>query len=227
MFLLKFINEYQALLGSFLAVIFSVGFWYFKDSVEKRRLKKDHAKEIENIFFLAARESEEALKDIRYYLTMARKDHQNKVGEFPISLPPKFSRVHIDEERVTALKQYFGFIVSQQIDIAVSAANKFNGYLEQIEGMPKFIFDSMIKRLQAGLASKEQAQGSYFGDQERFLKGLEPLMEDINVAQRHLLRPLVALIHAYKEPRGVVIDMDEILDREADLILAALKRDLA
>lgn len=229
--MLNFINEYQtligALLGSFLAVLSSLFLWYLKEQAENRKLTKNNHKEIENIFFMATRESEDAFKDIQLYVHGTQASLKKKSKGLSLSIPPRFNRIHVNEERLAIIKQGLSFLVSQQIDIAVSSAKKFNGYLDHFEHQPVFIFDATTKLIQSGVLSKEEAIKEYSGDQMRYLSQISALLDkEIITVQRHLFRPIVAQLPKYRKiPRGVDVDKD--LDAIADIMVRAMKQDLS
>jgi len=223
----EIIKEYQTLAGtlagSFLAIISSILLWSLKEWYESRNKIKNNKKEIENIFFMAARESEDALKDIKMYIVEARKGLDKSGEKIFISVPPKLNRIYVNEERLFLLKNNLGFLFSQQIEIAISSAKKFNGYLDQIESVPIFIFDSIIKMLETNILSKDEAMKDYKIDQIRYLNNTEFLLKnDFLVAQRHLFRPIVVQLPKYKNlPKSV--DVDKELDADASIPLSVMK----
>jgi hypothetical protein len=227
MHVLNFVKEYQSLAGSFLAVIFSIGLWYAKEVFEKRKEIRSNKEEVKNIFLMATRESEDAIKDVRMYVTEASKVLTEKKEKINISLPPKFNRIYINEERLFSLKNNLDFILAQQIDIAVSSAKKFNGYLDNFEFMPKFIFDGTMRLIETGVSTKEGALKDYKRDQTKNLDKMETLMNDeMLTVQMHLFRPIVAQSPKYLNvPEG--IDVDKELDAETTLLVMAMKHDLA
>lgn len=224
-----FIYSYQTLIGSFLGVTLPIGLWYAKDLLEARRQKKRNRAEIHDIFFMAGRESEEAVKNIRHFTGSVRNSLNGYgVEKFHVFTTPRFSRVYINEDRLFELKHGLDFETSQQIDIAVSAAKMFNGYLDQFEKGPDFIFESTVRMLESGLISKEKAQKEYFEDTYRNIGKMEGMLKkELISCQRHMLRPIVALAHKRSQLKkwcsaGV---MDRILDDEASQMLSALKID--
>jgi hypothetical protein len=150
------IKEYQALVGSFLAIFSSIFLWYLKEQYEKREQLKNNKKEIENMFFMMVRDTEESVKDLNHFIPLIRQKLSKYKDEIHIFQHSKFNRVYINEERLFVLKQNLDFILSQQIDIAVSSAKKFNSFMESIEFEPSFIFDSTIKTIKSGIESKER-----------------------------------------------------------------------
>lgn len=223
---IKFINEYQTLVGSFLAIFSTIMLWYIKELYEKNKQLKNNKKEIKDIFFMASREAEESVMDLVDYVGKLRKNIGKNKNGMDIFQHLKFNRVYINQERLFVLKQGANFILSQQIDIAVTSANKFNGILEGIEFEPSFIFDSTLKLIEAGIETKEASIRSYIKDQEAFIKKIEFLLEHhIKKAQVLMLRPVVAIAPKYENvPDGV--DVDKQLDIEAEFILEAIKKDL-
>lgn len=227
--IIDLIKEYQTLagtlIGSFLAIISSVFLWSLKEWYENRKKIKETQKEIENIFNMATRESEDAFKDVEMYVTKAR-EALNKDKKITISIPPKFNRVYLNEERLFFIKNNLDFLTSQQIDIAVSSAKKFNGYLDQFESMPLFLFDTMTKEIETGIFTQEDALKNYKNDQIRDLDRIEKLLnEGMLIVQRHLFRPIVVQSKKYRKVPKYV-DIDKQLDFEADIVLAAMKKDL-
>lgn len=227
--ILNIIVEYQTLIGtligSFLAIISSIFLWSLKEWYDNIKKMKDNQKEIENIFNMATRESEDAFKDVQMYITKAR-EALNKEKKIIISIPPKFNRIYLNEERLFFIKNNLDFLTSQQIDIAVSSAKKFNGYLDQFESMPVFLFDSMTKEIETGIFTQEEALKNYRSDQIRDLDRVEKLLNGgMLIVQRHLFRPIVVQSKKYRKiPKYV--DVDKQLDFEADIVLAAMKKDL-
>lgn len=229
MALLELINKYQTLIGSFLGIIFSVGFWFLKMYFDKKRQIMGSKKEIERIFFMAARESEDALRDLKMYVEVVCKNLGIKEAGMDVFLPPKFNRIYINEERLFMLSQNLDFMISQQIDIATSSAKKFNGYLDQFESAPIAIFEYTIKMLQTGMISKDKVSRNYDLQREKYIKHIEHIIDNyVEILQKHLLRPIVA--QNYKEsnlwsmPPGA---FDEMLDAEAGIMLGILKKESA
>lgn len=222
----KFINEYQTLVGSFLAIFSTIMLWYLKELYEKNKQLKNNEKEIKDIFFMVSRDAEESVMDLVDYANELRKNLNKNKNEMDVFQHSKFNKVYINQERLFVLKQGANFILSQQIDIAVTSANKFNGILESIEIGPSFIFNSTIKLITARVETKEIAIRNYIKDQEAFIKKIEFLLKHhIKKAQILMLRPVVAIAPKYKNvPDG--IDVDKQLDIEAELILSAIKQDL-
>ncbi len=228
MALLNFIKDYQALIGSFLGLIFSVAFLYYKLYLEKKCKIENDKKEIEKIFFMAFRESEDAIKDLNMFISKVRNDLKNAKDEINVFIPPKFNRIYINEERLFTLSKDLSFIISQQVDIATSAVKKFNNDFEQLEFIPKFIFEGTIKILKSNLISKEKAINDYVRDQEKYLKMADSILnKDVKVLQRHLFRPIVALVLENKELNNIPKnELDNYLDKKAELLCVASKCDL-
>lgn len=226
---IQLISEYQTLagtfLGSFLAIISSLFLWSLKEWHERRKSIKDAEQEIRNIFNMASRESEDAYKDVKIYIKKA-KESLGTNQKMVISIPPKFNRIYLNEERLFSLKGNLDFLASQQIDIAVSSAKKFNNYLDQFEFMPPFLFNSLTKEIQAGIFSTEDALKNYKIDQLRDLDRIGKLLgEGMLIAQRNLFRPIIVQSKKYRKiPKFVNVDSQ--LDMEADLVLNAMKLDL-
>jgi hypothetical protein len=222
----KFIHEYQTLIGSFLAIFSTIMLWYFKEVHEKNKQLQNNKKEIEDLFFMASREAEESVMDLIDYADKLRKNLGKKENVMDVFQHLKFNKVYINQERLFVLKQGASFILSQQIDIAVTAANKFNGILEGIEFGPTFIFDSTIKLIEAGVETKELAIKNYIKDQEAYVKNIEFMLDHhIKKAQILMLRPLAAMAPKYENVPDNV-DVDKQLDLEAELILSVIKKDL-
>ena len=225
--LTELIKDYQTLVGtltgSFLAIISSILLWSLKEWHDHRKKIKDAKKEIENIFLMATRESEDAMKDLAGYIKAVRSIKEN-AKEIDILVPPRFNRIYINEERLFTLKKDLNFIISQQIDIAVSSAKKFNGYLDQFESSPDTILATTLKMLQAGLISKERAIESYNFDKKVNLNNMESNLKGSMLrVQKHLLRPIIVQSPKYRRiSDGVNIDSE--LDMEADIVRAAMKK---
>ncbi len=227
---MKFINEYQALIGSFLAIFSSLTLWYLKELYEKNKCLKNNKKEIEDMFLMISRDAEESVKDLIDYISSVRKnlDLDKKDKKFHVFQHSKFNKVYINEERIFVLKKGINFTLSQQIDIAVSACKKFNSLLEAVEFEPTFIFDSTIKLINTGIESKVYGIDSYKKSINSFFKKLEHLLDnDFKRAQINMLRPVVALGPKYINIKHIPANViDDTLDVEAGLILTALKQDL-
>lgn len=228
--IINFARDYQSLIGSFVAVIFASLFWYIQFKFSEFLERKKFGKEIENIFLMATRESEMAFKNVQGYLTEARRALEKHKDEIHLITPTQFSRVYVNEERLFTLKSNLDFIISQQIDIAVSAAKMFNSYLESFEEATNLIFDSNMRLLELGLIDKERAIKEYNADQSQHFKQIEELLKhNMLTAQRHLFRPIVAQAQSRKRPwRKVPLGMaDSILDAQAEVMLQAMKIDLS
>jgi len=227
--IIEFIKEYQTLIGSFLAIFSTICLWYFKEAYDKRKQIINNKKEINDIFFMMARDTEECVRDLVKYIPNIEKKILENEEEVHIFQHSKFNRIYINEERLFTLKQGLDFILSQQIDIAISSAKKFNSFMESIEAEPIFIFDITVKTIQSGLESKEKAFSDYKLSLKSYLKKLKFLLNnDIEKAQINVLRPVAALAPKYKEiyEKIPIEEIDEILDKEAEFILIALKQDL-
>lgn len=230
----ELITQYQTLigsiLGSFLAILSSIFLWYLKEFADIGKRIRDNEKEIERIFFMATRDSEDALTDLKYYVTDAKKHTEESTTELLLNIPPKFNRIHINEERLTLLKEGLSFVTSQQIDIAVTSAKKFNGYLEQIERMPTLMFDYIIKMLQSGFLTKDEVIEMFNADQLRHLTQTEAMLnKEVITCQRHLFRPVVSLSKKWEKiSKNIPTEvLDKMLDTEADLLVVAMKYDLS
>src|SRR4030042_5751474 len=104
-------------MGSFLGVIFAIIFWYFTSYINKRRKIKNNKKEIEKIFLMAIRESEDALRDLKKYVSATRETLKRLRTELSVGIPPRFNRIYINEERLFLLSKGLNFITSQQVDL--------------------------------------------------------------------------------------------------------------
>lgn len=220
------IFQYQTLIGSFLGVVLPIGLWYLKDVIESKREKENEKKEIENIFMMATRESEDAVKDLERYVATTKEGHNKNSGEMHVFIPSKFNRIHINEERLFQIKKDLSFEISQQVDIAASSAKKFNSYLESFEKVPYFIFDANLRMLSAGIYLKEKSLSLYLKDQEDNIQLIEELLKyEIPTIQRHLFRPIAAIARdGQKVPRSMI---DKTYDNDAELLLLAMKKELS
>ncbi len=227
--LVEFIKEYQSLVGSFLAVISSLFIVFINFYINRRKEIRGSKKEIEEIFLMAARESEDIVKDLEYFLFEARKKLQKREAGMLVFVPPKFNRIYLNEERLFGLKKNLGFILSQQVDIATSSGKKLNGYLNHFENGPGLIFDKAIKVLEVELMTKDKAIGVYIKDLENYLNGIEKILSgEIGIAQKHLLRPVVAQKHGECELDKMPLEiLDKILDKETEIVLLDLKQKLS
>jgi hypothetical protein len=197
---LEFIKEYQGLVGtvvgSFLAIISSVFLWTFKVWFEQKREVKDNKNEIEKIFLAALRECDDSLVNMARYADKLGEIITLKEKGFDLILPPKFNRIYVNEDRLIAISKNMHHIISQQIDIASSAVKKFNGWLEQYERVPEFIFHANIQILETGLKQKEEVVKNYHADLIMYREGILRLInEDASIIKLHLLRPASALQH--------------------------------
>lgn len=225
MYLLEIIKEYQVLVG----ILSPIALWYLKELYDKRKELKNNKKEIENIFFMMARDSEESVKDIIAYIQLVRESLKSNKDEINVFQHSKFNRIYINEERLFTLKKDIGFVLSQQIDIAISSAKKFNSYMESIETEPVLLFDVTVKTIESSIETKEKALAGYERDLNSFLNRLTFMTEnDIRKAQINILRPVVALSPKYKKfsKRKTSPLMDQVLNDEAEIILEGLKFDL-
>lgn len=223
-----FVITYQPLIGSFLAITSSVFLWYLKHLFDERKQFKNSEKEIENIFLYASRESEEAFKNLEYYVSGVRNSlSMEKEGGMHVFVPPKFSRINLNEDRLFQLKSKLDFTTSQQIDIAMSSARTFNGFMDGFERTPEFIFEASARLVETGFETKEESSKDYYKSIKHELDKIESMLKkEILTSQRHLLRP-VASIASKKHLKGIPKEMlDGVLDEQTDLILAAVKIDL-
>ena len=78
-----------------------------------------------------------------------------------------------------ALSKNLNHILSQQIDIANSAAKKFNGWLEQYERMPELIFANNVKIFEVGLETKEEALKDYNRDMGLFADVINKCLKEL------------------------------------------------
>ncbi len=234
--MIAFIDKYQTLIGAFagslLAVLSSVFLYLIKDSYEKEKLIKNNGNEIESIFYMAGRDSYEAVRDMKHVLPNIRAGMTKMVKENDLLFftPPKLNKVFISEERLTILKQGLSFIAQQQIDIAISAVKKFNGYINQFESMPAYIFDTNIKLINLYPHTKEEAVKMYKENVDEYLNYFENIMKThIESAQRDMLKPVVINgdKNLLKELNKLkVSEADKVLNTMAMLVLDAIKKDL-
>lgn len=230
------IDKYQTLigtfLGSFLAIISSVLLWFLKEAYDNRKLIKDSRKEIDSIFWMAGRDSEEAVRDMKHVIPSLKKDIAKMIQENDLLFftPPKLNRVFIDEARLIELKQPLDPVTQQQVSIAISSVKKFNGYLENFESLPGYIFDSNIKLINLYPTKKEDGVKMYKENVDEYISHFEQIIPThLESAQRNMLRPIVAQANKYnlkiynkrKNP-----DVDKELDGLAALILLTIKKDL-
>ncbi len=232
----NFINTYQTLIGtfvgSFLAILSSVLLWFLKEGYEKRKLTKNNRDEIDSIFFMAGRDSEEAVRDMAHVIPNIREGTTKMTSEKNLLFltPQKLNRVFISEERLTTLKQGLDLVTQQQVDIAISAVKKFNGYLENFESIPMYIFDSNIKLINSFPHIKEEAVKMYKENIEAYLAHFEEIIPlHIETAQRNMLRPIVAQankdnIKRFNNDRSP--ELDDKLNTMSALILSVIKEDL-
>lgn len=217
-----FIKEYQTLIGSFLGVIFPIGLWFVYKFFEKREAEKESKKEVEKIFLRAVRECEDSIKNMTLFAEKLQKNIKINNTSFDVILPPQLNRIEISNERLAILSKNLHHIISQQIDIAISEAKKFNGWLEQYEKMPVFIFDANIKVLQAGLQTKETVVKEYYKDLIRYADGvMENLQLHSRLIQLHLLRPVMSIQAKAKDLERLFITngLEDFLDTAADAFL--------
>ena len=226
---MNFINIYQTLIGSFLAIISSVALWYLQEWNKNRTHFKSNAKEIENIFLMAMRESELVLENMEYYVSATRKSLKN-VKEIGISLPPRFNQIYINEERLFLLKDGLGSVMSQQVDIAISAAKVINGHSESFGHAPQALFDNSMRLIEAGITPKEKALEKYLTSLHSYLNTMdETLKGGFITAQRHLLRPVIACAYINNKDFLNSIpeeSIDDTFDKQAGIILMEAKNDL-
>lgn len=234
--LMDVIDKYQTLIGafvgSFLAILSSILLWFLKDFYENRRLIKNARKEIDSIFWMAGRDSEEAMRDMKHVIPSIKEGVVKMVEENDLLFftPPKLNRVFIDEARLITLKQPLDFITQQQIDIAISSVKKFNGYLDHFESLPDYIFDSNIKLINLYSTSREDGVKMYKENIDEYLAHFESIIPThLETAQRNILRPIVAQISKanlkeYNVMKNPEVDVE--LNDLAAVILESIQRDL-
>jgi hypothetical protein len=226
MSVIEFIKEYQTLIGSivgsFLAVISSIFLWSLKTRFEKNSQIKGDKKEVENIFFMALRECQDSIDNLHNFINKSKESAKIKPTEMHVILPAKFNKIYINEERLFILSKNFHHIVSQQIDIAVSAAKKFNSWLEMYEGFPEFIYNHNIEDLRTKTKSREEMIKSYSEDQEKYFLGIEDCLKNkVDIIQVQLIRPVFALQKKDKELEWMALsgNLDKIMDDGARFYL--------
>lgn len=231
-----FIIKYQTLIGAFigpfLAVLTSLFLWYLKEVFEKKKTVAQNKKEVTSIFLMSARDSEEAVRDMNFILHNLQDDAANMidVNDILLCTSPKLNKVYISEDRLTALKQGLDFITQQQIDIAITASKKFNGYMEQFEEMPSYILDSSTKLSQMLSLSKDEILTTYKEHTTTLLEHFQKIMEThIITAQINLLRP--AVVSENEELKNNLFKVgtqkiDKIIELNASALLQSIKSDL-
>ncbi|MDD5528172.1 MAG: hypothetical protein PHO56_04355 [Patescibacteria group bacterium] len=224
--LAEFIKEYQTLIGSivgsFLAIISSIGLWYIKTHFEKNSQIKGDKKEVENIFFRASRECQDSIGNLKNFVNKSGEILKNRAAELNVILPAEFNKIYINEERLFVLSKNFHHIISQQIDIAVSAAKKFNSWLEMYEESPRILYKYNIEDLKVNIKSKDETIKSFQEDQRQYILGIEDCLKNkVKIIQIQLLRPAVALQKKDKELEEMALSgkLDKIMDDEAKLNL--------
>jgi hypothetical protein len=222
---MNIIKEYQSLLGSSLGVAGSVFVIWFTLFLTKKKEIEGSKKEIEKIFLMASREFASSVADLELYLTNVCDSLKKTENVMDISLTPKFNFISINEERLFSISKNLDHIFSQQIDIATSAAKRFNGYLEHYEVMPKMLFDYNVKCLEAGLMAKEEVAKDYKESRKNYLESIKNcLNKDVPILRRHLLRPIMVQDYTNKEIFKMVlsgVDLDKKLDENAEIILVS------
>jgi len=220
--LIEFIKEYKTLIGSiigsFFAIISSIGLWYLKTRFEKNSQIRGDKKEVENIFLRASRECQDSIGNLKNFVNKSGEIIKNRTAELNVILPAKFNKIYINEERLFVLSKNFHHIISQQIDIAVSAAKKFNSWLEMYEESPQIFYKYNIEDLKANIKSKDEMIESFQEDQRRYILGIEDCLKNkVEIIQIQLLRPVVALQKKDKGLEGMALsgNLDKILDDEA------------
>jgi len=197
--ILVLIKEYQGLIGtlvgSFLAIVSSISLWIFKGKIEARRELKNNNKEIEKIFIAAIRECIDSENNLIAYVEEVERKMNKDNKDLNVFLPPKLNRVYVNEDRLIALSRKLDHVSSQQIDIASSAVKKFNGWLEQFEKTPEFIFDASIKILQTDLKSKGEVVKDYYKSIKRYNESVKEFNERVEITKLHILRPVAAMQH--------------------------------
>jgi hypothetical protein len=220
--MINLIKEYQTLIGSFIGALSPVALWFLYKLFEKKEAKKDSKKEIEKIFLAASRECDDSIKNLLSYIDNLKKSVELNNKNFKVTLPPRFNRVIVNEDHLVVLSRNLHHFISQQIDIANSAVKKFNGWLDQFERMPEFLFDGSLKMLQVGLDSKETIIRVYYNDLNEFIKMVSDHMnEHAKTIQLHLLRPVFVLKEkkAHLEKLFYSDELENYLDKIADTYL--------
>jgi hypothetical protein len=222
------IKEYQTLIGSlvgsFLAIISSVGLWFLNSYFKERKEIEDSKKEIERIFIAALRECEDSINNIKFYVESLEKNIRAKNESFDVIIPPKFNRVVINEDHLIGLSKNLHSLVCEQINIANSAAKKFNGWLEQFEETPIFLFEASMKVLQAGLKTKEETTKEYYKDLDRYAKVItDHIDHNFETIQLHLFRPVVAVKDKERHLENLFSsnELDDFLDGIAKSTLSS------
>lgn len=218
----EFIKDYQSLIGSFLALTGSLAVFCLAFFVNKRKEIADSKKEIEKIFLMASRECDLSIDDLKLFSKETQKQIENKKGKMDVFIAPRFNRIFINEERLFALSKNLDNITSQQVDIAVSAIKRFNGYLDQFEEAPKLIFDFDLKSLQAGVITKEEAIKDYEESQKSYIENIKKcLNNEIKIVRRHILRPIIIQQINIKQVKNEVSieNLDKQLDDLAEKLL--------
>jgi hypothetical protein len=224
--LLEFIKEYQTLIGSivgsFLAIISSILLWSLKTRFEKRDRIRGDKQEVEKIFLMASRECQESIDNLKDFIDKSKEVIKSKTTEMNVILPAKFNKISINEERLFVLSKNFHHIISQQIDVAVSAAKKFNSWLEMYEEFPQIFYKYSIDALKANIKSRDEAIKSYQDDQERYISGIKNcLKNEVGIIQVHLLRPVIAMQNKDKDLEKMMFSggLDKIMDNGAKYYL--------
>lgn len=235
--MLDFIHEYQTLittlLGPFLAVLSSLLILFLSEFFRIRRQIERNRNEIDSIIFMATRDSEESLRDIKHIIPQVRSgiSSMKSMEKIYVAHPIKLNKIFINEERLTYLKQDLDFVTQEQVNIAVSSMKKFNNYLDHFETGPLYIFDGMIKLLGSNILDKPGAFQEYKASMACFINDfLKLIPTHIEVAQRNILRPVAAQAN-----RKRLAEMNKIHNRSVDVklildtsvILDAIKKDLS
>jgi hypothetical protein len=211
---------YGILIGSIGPIIV----WFIKERFDRYQLKKNNKKEIVNIFMMAIRESEEAIKDLDDYIKSVKSNLPKLDKDLGLFEVGHLNRIYIDEAHIQKLKYRLSFEESQQIDIAVSDIKKFNSYLESFESRPYKLFKIIIDLMNLGIKTKEENIKYYKENIKTELLRIQKVLDiHFPIVQNHMLRP--AAVFAYIETGQKINDpnLDKSLDFATDLLLKSIK----
>jgi hypothetical protein len=222
MFFIEYIKEYQTLIGSvvgsFLAIISSIILWSLKTYFEKKSQIKCDKQEVEKIFLMASRECQDSIDNLKNFVEMSKEVAKNTAEEMNVIIPSRFNKISINEERLFVLSKNFHHAISQQIDIAISAAKKFNSWLGMYEEFPQIFYKYSIEALKANIKSRDEAIKSYQEDQKKYIMGIENcLKNEVDTIQIQLLRPVIAIQNKDKDLEKMMISgwLDKVMDERA------------
>jgi hypothetical protein len=218
-------NKYMEIIhGILIGSIGPIIIWFIKERFDRHQLKKNNIKEIENIFMMAIRESEEAIKDLNDYIKSVKSNLpklNNDLGLFEVG---HLNRIYIDEVHIQKLKYRLTFEESQQIDIAVSDIKKFNSYLASFEERPYKVFKLIIDLMNLGIKTNEENIKYYKENTESELSRIQKVL-DIHVPkiQNHILRPIAVFTYIKSGQKLSDPNLNESLDYATDLLLKSVK----